>query len=105
MTFFAVNGKRPIRLSDETRKFAFESLNHKYGSETWGVPAVSMDDHEGFEDLTPLQQYDLAIEHIAKTAPVRICDGEKISGAATLGMAISHNIPATFGGKPVFSRV
>lgn len=103
MEFFAVNGKRPIRLSDETRKFAFDSLNHKYGLETWSTPAVSMDDYKGFENLTPLKKYDAVIERISKTAPIRICEGEKISGSATLGMAISHNIPATFGGKPVFS--
>ena len=103
MEFFAVNGKRPIRLCEKTRNFAFDSLNHKYGLETWGVPAVSMDDYKGFENLTPLHKYDAVIEQISKTAPIRICDGEKISGSATLGMAISHNIPATFGGKPVFS--
>ncbi len=99
MDFFAVNGKRPIRLSEETRKFAFDSLNHKYGQDAWNMPAVPMDDYEGFENLTSLQKYDAAIECIAKKAPVRICDGEKISGAATLGLAIKHKIPATFHGK------
>ena len=102
VNFFAVNGKRPIRLSEKTRKFAFESLNHKYGLETWSVPAVSMDDYTGFENLTPIQKHDAVIERIVKTAPVRICDGEKLSGAATLGMAISHNIPATFAEKTVY---
>ncbi len=96
MDFFAVNGKRPIRMSEETRKFAFDSLNHKYGLETWSTPAVSMDDYEGFENLSPLQKYDAAIECIVKTAPIRICDGERISGAATLGLAMTHQIPATF---------
>ncbi|MBQ6825536.1 MAG: hypothetical protein IJP34_02610 [Clostridia bacterium] len=96
MKFFAVNGKRPVRLSEETRKFAFDSLNHKYGLETWGTPAVLMDDYEGFEYLTPLQKYDAAIERIAKTAPIRICEGERLSGAATLGLAIGHQIPAMF---------
>ena len=103
MDFFAVNGKRPIRLCEETRKFAFDSLNHKYGLETWSTPAVSMDDYKGFQNLSPLQKYDAVIERISKTAPIRICDGEKISVSAPLGMAISHNIPADFGGKPVFS--
>ena len=103
MNFFAVNGKRPIRLSEETRKYAFDSLNYKYGLETWSTPAVSLDGCKGFEYLTPLQKYDAVIEQIVKTAPIRICDGEKISGSATLGMAISHNIPGTFEGKPVFS--
>ncbi len=102
MKFFAVNGKRPVRLSEETRKFAFDSLNYKYGLEILDTPYVSMDDYEGFEKLTLLEKYDAVIEQISKTAPIRICDGEKISGSATLGMALAHNIPATFGEKPIF---
>ena len=96
MKFFTVNGKRPVRLSEQTRKFAFDSLNHKYGIETWNTLAVLMDDYGGFENLTPLQKYDAAIERIVKNAPIRICDGEKISGAATLGLAIKHRVPAAF---------
>ena len=106
MNFFAVNGKRPVRMSEETRKFAFDSLNHKYGKNTWETPAVSMDDYEGFENLSLLEKYDVAIEHIVKTAPLRICDREKISGAATLGLAIQHNVPATFqSGQAIFSSI
>lgn len=99
MDFFAANGTRPVRLSAETRKFAYASVNHKYGQETLKTPAVSMDDYWGFEALTPLQKYDAAIERIAKTAPIRICPGEKISGAATLGSAIQHQVPAAFRGE------
>ena len=103
MVFFAANGKRPVRLSEQTRLFAWESINHKYGKETLANPGVSMDDYDGFEKLTPLQKQDAVIARIAKTAPVRICKDEKISGAATLGIAVRHNIPATFHGKDVFS--
>jgi len=105
MTFFAVNGKRPIRLRPETRLFAYESLNHKYGKDTWKNPSVSMDDYENFETLSDLAKYDAIIERIAKTAPIRICQGEKICGAATLGSAIEHNVPATFRGEIVFGSV
>ncbi len=103
MKFFAVNGKRPARLSEKTRLFAYESLNHKYGQETWNTFAVSMDDYENFNQLTQLQKYDAVIEKIATIAPLRICEGEKISGAATLGKAITHNVPATFEGNDIFS--
>jgi len=103
--FFAVNGKRPKRLSDGTRKFAWESLNHKYGHDTWKTNGVSMDDVEGFDSLSPIEKYDLAIKRIAKTAPIRICEGEKISGAATLGISITHNVPATCGGECLFGSV
>lgn len=105
MIFFAVNGERPIRLSEETRKFAFDSLNHKYGQDACKTPAVSMDDVKNFEQLSALEKYDMAIERIVNEAPIRICDGEKISGAATLGLAITHFVPATFNGKAFFESV
>ncbi len=104
MYFFAPNGKRPVRLSEQTRLFAFDSLNYKYGQETSKTPGVSMDNYDGFDKLSPLQKYDAAIKCIAKTAPIRICEGEKVSGAATLGIAIKHNVPATFNGNTVFSN-
>lgn len=105
MEFFAVNGKRPIRLSEPTRVFAYESLNHKYGLEAWQTPGVAMDDYPDFERLSPLQKHDAMIERIAKMAPVRICEGEKLSGAATLGLAIKHRIPAIFHEEVVFDSV
>lgn len=105
MEFFATNGIRPVRLSEDTRRFAYESVNHRYGKETWECPAVSMDDMDGFDKLSDIDKYDRIIQRIAKTAPIRICDGEKISGAATLGYAITHNVPATFGGNLIFGSV
>ena len=95
--------KRPIRLSESTRLFAYESLNYKYGLDTENTPAVTMDDYQGFGFLTPLEKYDAVIERIVMTAPIRICNGEKISGAATLGNAIRHTVPAVFEGKNVFT--
>lgn len=96
---------RPFRLKDTTRMFARESLAYKYGTDTKRTDAVILDDVDGFEKLTPIQKYDTAIRRIAESSPIRICDGELISGAATLGLAIKHSVPATFRGKPVFSSV
>lgn len=105
MEFFAVNGKRPERLKEETRLFNYESLNHKYGLDTRKNPCVIMDNEEGFENLSPLKKYDAVIRKIAQTAPIRICKNEKISGAATLGDAIDHQVPARFQGKHTFYSV
>lgn len=105
MEFFAVNGKRPHRLSEATRRFAYESLHHKYGLQTKEVMDISMDDIPGYELLSPLEQYDLAIARIADTAPLRICEGELLSGAATLGRAIFHRVPASFRGESPFYAV
>ena len=86
MEFFAAgNRTRPIRLSEETREFAYRSLMHEYGLDTRRVMAIPMDDVPHFAELSKLEQYDIAIGRIAAEAPIRICEGERLSGAATLG--------------------
>ena len=106
MEFYSPNGiARPVRLCEQTRRFAAESLGHKYGLDTARVPAIELDGVEGIDSMTAIERYDAAISAIAAEAPVRICEGERISGAATLGLAIKHSVPATFRGKPVFSSV
>ena len=105
MEFFATYGKRPVRLSESTRQFAWESLHHKYGKETEKTPAIPMDDIADFETWTDIQKYDEAIKRIAEQAPLRICKGEKVSGAATLGLAMWHKVPVSYEGNPVFESV
>ena len=106
MEFFSSTGrKRPVRLCESTRKFAFDSLAHVYGLDTMRHEAVSLDGIPGFDDLPAVRRYDLAIRAIAEQAPIRLCEGERISGAATLGLAISHCVPAVRNGKAVFSSV
>lgn len=106
MEFYTANNrKRPVRLSDSTRRFAYESLHHKYGLETKRIGSVPMDDIENFDTLSALEKYNCMIEKIAREAPVRICEGERISGAATLGKAIQHRVPATYQGNPVFGSI
>lgn len=94
-----------MRLSEETRRFAWESLKGKYGDLTMAVEGVGMDDVSGFESLTPQEQYNIAIRKIAEEAPIRICPSEKISGAATLGLAVRHFVPATFKNEPLWVSV
>lgn len=106
MKFYTQNGgKRPVRLSEPTRIFAYESLNRKYGLDTLQVEAIPLDNIDDFESLSGIEKYDLAIKKIAEESPIRICEVEKISGAATLGMAIHHLIPATLGKKPIFGSI
>lgn len=88
--------RRPVRLCEETRLFAYESLNHKYGLDTLATPHVSLHNVENYETMSALEKYNAAIEQIAAKAPVRICKGELLSGAATLGDAISHLVPAVY---------
>lgn len=106
MKFYTQNeNNRPVRLSEQTRQFAYDSLNRKYGLDTLKTMNVSLDDVDGFNELSAIKQYDLAIMRIAETAPIRICEGEKISGSATLGLAIKHLIPAKYNGTHIFTSI
>ncbi|MBQ4322766.1 MAG: hypothetical protein IJC19_02365 [Clostridia bacterium] len=99
MEFYSSFGSRPVRLCEKTRAFAFESLQGKYGRDAMAHPCVVMDSVEGFESLSELERYDAMVDAIATEAPLRICEGERISGAATLGLGIMHRVPATFRGE------
>ncbi|MBQ8717873.1 MAG: pyruvate formate lyase family protein, partial [Clostridia bacterium] len=106
MHFYSSNGaQRPVRLSESTRKFAHDSLGRVYGKDTLRTPAIPMDDIVGFDTLSAIEKHDSAIWQIAQQAPIRICDGERISGAATLGLAIQHAIPATYQGDAFLPSV
>ena len=106
MDFYTQNGlTRPVRLCEATRKFAFDSLNRKYGLDTLKIDDIKLDSIQGFTELSLLEKYDNAILRIAEEAPIRICDGEKISGAATLGYAIRHYVPVTYDNQLLFFGV
>ena len=104
MNFYTISREpRPVRLSEATRSFAWDSLHHKYGLDTRKTMGVSLDHIEGIASMDALDQYDLAISEIAEKAPVRICENELLSGAASLGWAIYERVPATINGQPVCS--
>ncbi|NLC69160.1 MAG: hypothetical protein GX754_10375 [Clostridiaceae bacterium] len=106
MEFFtAYKEPRPVRLPEMTRTFAYESLHYKYGRDTWENQAVSLDHIPNFDQLSTLEKYNAAIFEIASNAPIRVCENELISGAATLGAAIKHMVPATYNGKLLFDSV
>ncbi len=94
--FFTSSGKaRPVRLSEATRRFAYESLNdRKYGKDTQKNPFVSLDHIVNYSEMDRYEKYNTAIYEIVTKAPIRICEGELLSGAATLGDAMRHLLPA-----------
>lgn len=95
--------KRPVRLSESTRVFAYTSLyEHKYGKEARNVPCVNITSDKTFSELSYLKKYDISVRKIAETAPVRICDGERISCSATLGDSIDHWVPVQVDGQHIF---
>lgn len=107
MKFYtAYKEPRPVRLCEATRQFAYDSLeHHRYGQEAMQTPAVAMDSIEGFAELTPLEKERHILREISEKCPLRLIPGERLCGAATLGLAIQHVIPATYEGAPIFHSV
>lgn len=106
MEFYtAFNEKRPVRLNETTRLFAFESLHGRYGDDAMRNPYVNMDSCQGFDELSDYEKYDTMISKIAAEAPVRICEHELVSGSATLGGAIGHIVPAIRNGSSIWPSI
>ena len=88
------NTPRPIRTSEQTRRFAARSLAGEYGRETLAHPAI-VREIPNFFDLPVSRRAEICYLSIAEQAPVRHVEGELLVGAATLGTAIRHRIPFT----------
>ena len=101
----AVPEGRPIRLSDATRLFAYESLDAKYGRALRSTPHIDLDETPGAASMSRRELYDLAIRRIAAEAPVRFADGELLCGSATLFDAVRHVVPAVHNGEPLCASV
>lgn len=95
--------KRPIRLTEATREFAYRSLHGEYGRDARAHNAATLDHIPDFEARTPLEQYDLAITELVTQSRCRTVPGEKLVGSADFGMAMFHRVPVTYREQPVFS--
>lgn len=83
--------KEPLRLSSKTRELAFRVLSGEFGREM--ASAVFFHNREDAKGQDLNRFYAGIIKKIAKTAPLRILEEEKIIGAATLYEATKHNTP------------
>lgn len=96
--------KRPVRLSEKTRLFAYDSLyNHRYGIDTRSNPCININSDNEFSQFSLIKKYDKAIREIAIRSPIRICNGETLSCSATYGDAIDHWVPFTIDKPAHFS--
>lgn len=87
------------RLSDFTRTFAEQSLNGQYGR-ALANDFCALVDPEGYYDLTPAGRYNRCLKAIVEQAPIRLIDGELLSGSATFDLARNHKVPAAFANDP-----
>ena len=75
---YSFGNRTAIRLREKTRKFAYESLYGKYGTDALKTPYVTLDDIENFDTMSNLEKYDTAIRKIVTDAPIRIVEDELI---------------------------
>ena len=87
------------RLSDFTREFCERSLNGQYGRALAG-DYCALVDPEGYDQLSPAQRYNRCLQAIVEQAPIRLIDGELLSGSATFDLARNHMVPAALRGDP-----
>jgi pyruvate-formate lyase len=85
------DSKVPQRLSLETRDLAFRALSGEFGREMASASFFHKMNENKEQDSNLF--YAEIIKKIAKTAPLRILEEEKILGAATLIEATKHNTP------------
>lgn len=93
--FRSASCPRPIRLREKTRRFAYDSLNGKYGLELQKSDHLTLR-REETQGLTRYQLYDLLVSRIAREAPVRVIPGEMLAGSATLKAASRHIMPVLY---------
>ena len=101
----AYKGGRPVRLCEATRHFAMESLQGKYGAQTLEVPYIPVDDVLDWERMSDHERYTAALDVLVRKCPVRICEGERVCGAATLGAGVRHQVPVAREGSILWPSV
>ena len=93
--FGVVSGMRVSRrLSDATRELAARAIAGEHGR-AMEKAAFSIPPEFFLSIPTPNRHYAEAVRLVAERAPLRIIDGEKIVGSATLLEAAFHRVPLT----------
>ncbi len=87
------------RLSRFTRDFSERSLKGQYG-QALANDYCALIDSEGYQELSPAQRYNRCLKAIVEQAPIRLIDGELLSGSATFELARNHKVPAAFADDP-----
>ena len=92
-SFGIVNPYRPPqRLPDETRRLAARALAGEFGRQMVAADfALSEEEAAG---LSPDMRYARTVQLIAERAPLRLVEGERVVGSATLREAAAHGTPA-----------
>lgn len=87
----------PHRLSELTHNLCKRAMSGEFGKEITANYCAIVDD-PAYESWDPYTQYNACIKAIVEQAPIRLTEGELISGSATLNKAREHEVPAALKG-------
>lgn len=87
------NLAEPRRLSELTHQLCKRAMSGEFGKEMAADYCAIVED-PCYESMDCFGQYNACIEAIVKQAPIRLLDGELISGSATFNKAREHEVPA-----------
>lgn len=83
-----------VRLCDATRQLAARYLAGEFGRQMISAEELSLREDEA-RVVTPNQHCAIAVERLARHAPLRILPEERLVGAAPYAEAARHGVPAT----------
>ena len=92
-----MNAPAPRRLSDLTHALCQRALSGEFGKQITANYCAIIDDPD-YDSWDPYTQYNACIRAIVEQAPIRLTDGELLSGSATLNKAREHEVPAALKG-------
>ena len=83
----------PRRLSQLTHDLCKRAMSGEFGKEIAANYCAIVDDPD-YDKRDCYTQYNTCLQAIVEQAPIRLTDGELLSGSATLNKAREHEVPA-----------
>ncbi len=89
----------PQRLSSLTHALCNRALSGEFGKALSSSYCAVVED-PAYPSMTRIEQYNACIKAIVEQAPIRLIDGELLSGSATFDLSRSHKVPAAWMENP-----
>ena len=88
-----MSASMPRRLSKLTHLLCKRAMSGEFGKEITANYCAIVNDPD-YDKMDRFSQYNACIKAVVEQAPIRLMDGELLSGSATLNKAREHEVPA-----------
>ena len=87
------------RLCEQTHDFCKRAISGEFGKALANSYCAIVTD-PAYPSMTRYEQYNACVKAIVEQAPIRLLDGELLSGSATFDLAREHKVPAATPDNP-----